>query len=250
MCVKESMTHFGFQSVSPSEKTQRVTQVFDSVASRYDLMNNILSFGTHHLWKRVAVAHLAVRPGQVVLDLAGGSGDLARLIVKQLGPSGRVILADYNAAMLHVGRDRLLDEGCLNTVTVLQANAEALPFEDNTLDRAIIGFGLRNFTHPMRALGSLYRACKPGGKIVILEFTQPTHPLVKALYDSYSFHILPQLGKFFAEDEDSYRYLAESIRMHPDPQTLAGMIEQAGFEDCSYYTLSAGIVACHLAYKY
>ncbi len=243
-------THFGFETVSPEEKTQRVTQVFESVAARYDLMNDLMSLGIHHLWKWIAVEIAGFRKGQTILDLAGGSGDLSRLIINKMAKKGHVILADINGAMLSVGRDRLLDNGLAQNVAFIQANAETLPFHDSTLDGVIIGFGLRNFTNQMKALLSLYRVCKPGAKLVILEFSQPQNLLIKSIYDWYSFQLLPQLGKWVAQDEASYRYLAESIRMHPMPEQLKFMIEQAGFEDCHYRLFHSGIVALHVAYKY
>ncbi|MCX7115456.1 MAG: bifunctional demethylmenaquinone methyltransferase/2-methoxy-6-polyprenyl-1,4-benzoquinol methylase UbiE [Gammaproteobacteria bacterium] len=243
-------THFGFESVSPEEKTQRVTQVFESVAARYDLMNDLMSLGIHHIWKWIAVELSGFRKGQTILDLAGGSGDLTRLIINKMAAQGQVILADINGSMLSVGRERLLDKGVMQNVAFVQANAEALPFEERSIDGVIIGFGLRNFTNQMKALLSLYRVCKPGSKLVILEFSQPQNALIKSVYDWYSFQLLPRIGKWVAQDEASYRYLAESIRMHPTPDQLKSMIEQAGFEDCHYRLFHSGIVALHIAYKY
>lgn len=243
-------SHFGFETVTSEEKTKRVTEVFKSVAGRYDVMNNLMSFGIHHLWKKLTIEQSGVRPGQTILDLAGGSGDLTRLLAKKVGQKGHVILADINAAMLAVGRDRLIDEGLFSQITCLQANAETLPLDERSVDAIFIAFGLRNVTDQMKALQSMYRTCKPGGKLFVLEFTNPEHPLVKRLYDWYSFQVLPRMGKWIANDEASYRYLAESIRMHPLPEKMKNMIEASGFEDCKYTLLSAGIVALHTAYKY
>jgi len=243
-------THFGFQSVAWDEKEKKVADVFDSVAKNYDLMNNLMSFGIHHLWKRLTVELSQVRPGQIVLDLAGGSGDLTRLLSKKIGDQGLVVLADINKTMLEVGRDRLLNEGLFHNLTFAQGNAQNLPFANNTFHCITMGFGLRNVTDKDEALRSMYRVCKPGGKVMILEFSSPQWPGLKPLYDWYSFCILPKVGKWFADDEQSYQYLAESIRMHPDQEQLKALIEQAGFEDCRYYNISGGIVALHTAYKY
>ncbi|KTC97249.1 ubiquinone/menaquinone biosynthesis methyltransferase [Legionella geestiana] len=243
-------THFGFTQVDWEDKARRVGAVFDSVASRYDIMNDVLSLGVHRLWKRFAVSVSGVREGQTVLDLAGGTGDLARLFLPRVGESGRVVLADINASMLSVGRERLLNEGYLENVIPVQANAERLPFPDNYFHCVIIGFGLRNVTDKDAALRSMYRVCKPGGKLLVLEFSKPVLPGLKPLYDWYSFNLLPTLGEYIANDRGSYAYLAESIRMHPDQETLKTMIEQAGFEDGRYHNLSGGIVALHTACKY
>lgn len=213
-------------------------------------MNDLMSLGIHHLWKRYAVELSQVRPGQTVLDLAGGSGDLTRLLAKKAGATGQVILADINSAMLNVGRDRLLDEGLFNNINFVQGNAQCLPFADNSFHCITIGFGLRNVTDKEEALRSMYRVCKPGGKLMVLEFSTPTLPGLKPVYDWYSFNILPKVGKLFAQDEASYQYLAESIRMHPNQEDLKTMIEKAGFEDCQFHNLSGGIVALHIAYKY
>ncbi|RUR08135.1 bifunctional demethylmenaquinone methyltransferase/2-methoxy-6-polyprenyl-1,4-benzoquinol methylase UbiE [Legionella sp. km772] len=250
MSEHKKTTHFGFESVGWDEKEKKVAEVFHSVAKNYDLMNDLMSLGIHHLWKRFTVELSQVRPGQRVLDLAGGSGDLTRLLSKKVGPKGQVILADINAAMLQVGRDRLLDEGLFKNIAFVQGNAQYLPFLDNSFHCITIGFGLRNVTDKEEALRSMYRVCKPGGKMMVLEFSTPKLPGLKTVYDWYSFNILPKIGKLFAQDEDSYQYLAESIRMHPDQEQLKQLIEQAGFEDCHYYNLSAGIVALHIAYKY
>ncbi|CEK09225.1 bifunctional demethylmenaquinone methyltransferase/2-methoxy-6-polyprenyl-1,4-benzoquinol methylase UbiE [Legionella hackeliae] len=250
MTDNEKKTHFGFESVAWDEKEKKVGAVFKSVAENYDLMNNIMSMGVHHLWKRFTIELSQVRPGQFALDLAGGSGDLTRLLSKKVGEQGKVILADINAAMLAVGRDRLLDEGLHGNIEFLQANAQALPFKDNSFHCITIGFGLRNVTDKDEALRSMYRVCKPGGKVMVLEFSNPTVPGLKPIYDWYSFNVLPKLGQLFAQDGDSYKYLAESIRMHPSQEGLKAMIEKAGFEDCHYHNLSGGIVALHIAYKY
>ncbi|KTD07806.1 bifunctional demethylmenaquinone methyltransferase/2-methoxy-6-polyprenyl-1,4-benzoquinol methylase UbiE [Legionella jamestowniensis] len=250
MTDNEKQTHFGFESVAWDEKEKKVGAVFRSVAENYDLMNNIMSMGIHHLWKRFAVELSNVRPGQNVLDLAGGSGDLTRLLSKKVGATGKVILADINAAMLAVGRNRLLDEGLYRNIAFVQANAQALPFKDNSFHCITIGFGLRNVTDKDEALRSMYRVCKPGGKVMVLEFSNPTLPGLKPVYDWYSFNVLPKLGELFAQDGDSYKYLAESIRMHPSQEGLKAIIEKAGFEDCHYHNLSGGIVALHIAYKY
>ena len=250
MTEPEKKTHFGFQSVDWDEKEKKVQAVFQSVAQNYDFMNDLMSLGIHRLWKHFTINLSQVRPGQQVLDLAGGSGDLTRLLYKKVQPTGRVVLADINAAMLAVGRDRLLDEGLCEHLDYVQANAECLPFADNSFQCITMAFGLRNVTDKNQALNSMYRVCKPGGKLMILEFSTPILPLLKPLYDTYSFHILPKLGQWFAKDAESYQYLAESIRMHPPQEELKMMIEQAGFEQCHYHNLTGGIVALHIAYKY
>jgi demethylmenaquinone methyltransferase/2-methoxy-6-polyprenyl-1,4-benzoquinol methylase len=236
---------FGFERVPSAEKAQRVGAVFDSVAARYDLMNDLMSAGTHRLWKRFTVDLCSVRPGQRVLDVAGGSGDLARAFAHRVGEHGRVVLSDINAAMLNVGRDRLTDSGVAGNVDYVQADAEALPFADASFDCVSIGFGLRNVTDKAVALAAMTRVLRPGGRLVVLEFSHPTVALLKPLYDLYSFTVLPALGRLFAGDADSYRYLAESIRMHPDQETLLGMLTEAGLAHCEYFNLSGGIVAVH-----
>lgn len=246
----DQSTHFGFQSVAWDEKQKKVAAVFDSVASKYDLMNNLMSLGIHHLWKRFSVGKSQVHPGDVVLDLAGGSGDLTRLLSAKVGLAGQVVLADINAAMLAVGRDRLLDEGIYDNIRFVQANAQSLPFANQSFHCITIGFGLRNVTDKQAALESMYRVCKPGGQLLVLEFSKPVLPGLSTLYDWYSFRLLPQVGAWFAGDAASYQYLVESIRQHPDQETLKMMIEQAGFEDCRYINMSGGIVALHIAYKY
>lgn len=240
---------FGYQQVTPEDKTRRVRDVFDSVATRYDLMNDLMSLGVHRLWKRLAVRALHVRPGEHMLDVAGGTGDMTRLLARRVGPTGHVTLTDINGNMLAVGRDRLLDAGILAGVEVVQANAEALPFADNTFAGGINAFGLRNVTHKEAALRSGCRVLRPGGRFVILEFSHVVLPLLARLYDTYSFRILPRLGQFVAGDGDSYQYLAESIRRHPDQETLLGMMRDAGFERCECFNLSGGIVALHRGYK-
>ncbi len=242
-------TDFGFQSVPRVQKAQRVRGVFDSVAGRYDLMNDLMSGGVHRLWKRFALQLTQLRPGQQALDVAGGTGDLAAGMAPQVGPDGLVVLTDINAAMLARGRDRLIDAGLVGNVRCLQANAEKLPFADDTFHCLTIGFGLRNVTDKAAALRSMRRVLKPGGQLIVLEFSRPVAPL-RPLYDAYSFHILPRLGQLVAQDEASYRYLAESIRRHPDQETLKGMMQEAGLEDCRYHNLSGGIVAVHRGYKY
>lgn len=243
-------THFGFQSVAWDEKEKKVGAVFQSVAKNYDLMNDLMSAGIHRVWKYFTIEASQVRAGQSVLDLAGGSGDLTRLLSKKTGANGHVILADINAAMLAVGRSRLLDEGLCGNINYVQANAQSLPFTDNSFHCITMAFGLRNVTDKEAALRSMFRVCKPGGKVMILEFSTPTLPGLKPVYDWYSFNILPKIGQLFAQDGASYQYLAESIRMHPSQDALKAMIEQAGFEDCHYHNLSGGIVALHIAYKY
>jgi demethylmenaquinone methyltransferase/2-methoxy-6-polyprenyl-1,4-benzoquinol methylase len=244
----DDSTHFGFQSVSADEKAGLVRDVFDSVASRYDLMNDLMSGGLHRLWKRFTVSQAALRPGNVVLDLAGGTGDLAREFSRKVGKDGHVILADINAAMLRQGRARLIDAGVSGNLSIAQVDAEDLPFADRTFDCTSIAFGLRNVTDKDAALRSMYRTLKLGGKVMILEFSEPSKA-IKPAYDLYSFKVLPILGKLIARDSDSYQYLAESIRTHPDQETLKSMMEAAGFERCRYHNLAAGIVALHIGYR-
>ena len=243
-------THFGYQTIGEAEKTSRVREIFDSVADRYDLMNDLMSLGVHRLWKRFALNLANIRPGQAILDLAGGTGDLAGQMTDKVGSSGQVVLCDINAAMLSEGRQRLTDRGLVGNLSYIQADAEALPFANNSFDCISMAFGLRNVTRKENALMSIYRVLKPGGRVVILEFSHPALPELKPAYDLYSFAVLPLLGQLVAGDAASYRYLAESIRMHPNQETLKTMIEQAGFERCDYYNLSGGIVAVHCAYKY
>lgn len=242
-------THFGYKTVNKAEKQARVAEVFTSVAKKYDIMNDLMSFGIHRLWKRYAISLSGVRAGQHVLDIAGGTGDLAKVFSREVGRHGKVVLSDINAAMLEVGRERLINAGC-NNVDFILANAETLaPFEDNSFDLLTISFGLRNVTDKDAALRAMYRVLKPGGRLLILEFSKPVfEPLSKA-YDLYSFTALPLMGKIIANDSESYQYLAESIRMHPDQQTLKQMMVQAGFENCDYHNLTAGIVAVHRGFK-
>lgn len=243
-------THFGYQQVPVDEKVARVGEVFDSVASRYDIMNDLMSFGVHRAWKRVAIEHTSVRAGHHVLDLAGGTGDLAIKLSKRVGANGRVVLADINNAMLEQGRDRLIDKGITDNVDYAQVNAETLPFDDETFDCVTMAFGLRNVTDKDKALASIFRVLKPGGRLVVLEFSKPVLPLLGKAYDLYSFTALPVMGQLVANDADSYRYLAESIRMHPDQETLAGMMREANFEDVSYHNMTGGIVALHKGFRY
>jgi demethylmenaquinone methyltransferase/2-methoxy-6-polyprenyl-1,4-benzoquinol methylase len=243
-------THFGYRQVPVAEKAGKVAEVFDSVATRYDLMNDLMSLGIHRLWKRLAIDLTGVKARDRVLDLAGGTGDLASRMVPLVGPEGLVVLSDINASMLIEGRRRLVDEGVVGNVEYVQADAEALPFPDNSFDCITIAFGLRNVTHKEMALQAMHRALKPGGRVVILEFSHPVTPGLKPAYDLYSFAVLPVLGKLVAKDADSYRYLAESIRVHPDQETLKLMMEQAGFERCEYFNMTGGIVAAHRGYKF
>jgi demethylmenaquinone methyltransferase/2-methoxy-6-polyprenyl-1,4-benzoquinol methylase len=240
-------THFGFEQVTPEEKTRRVRGVFDSVASRYDLMNDLMSWGMHRAWKRFAIAASGVRAGARVLDVAGGTADLARLFAARVGPTGSVVLTDINGAMLAAGRDRMLNEGRL--MPAVQCNAEALPFPAASFDCVSIAFGLRNVTRKDVALAEMCRVLRPGGVALILEFSRIWAPL-KPAYDWYSFNVLPRLGQAVAHDADSYRYLAESIRVHPDQQELGTMMESAGFERVEWFNLSAGVVALHRGYVF
>ena len=243
-------THFGFEEVAWEDKARRVRGVFDSVAPRYDLMNDLMSGGLHRVWKQFTLSQTHLRPGQRALDVAGGTGDLARGLAAQVGEQGLVVLSDINGAMLAHGRDRLLDVGLTRGIAYAQANAERLPFADSSFDCVTIAFGLRNVTDKAAALASMRRVLRPGGQLMVLEFSQPVAPGLKPLYDAYSFRVLPFLGRMIARDEDSYRYLAESIRKHPDQQTLLGMMRDAGLEDCRYHNLSGGIVALHSGYRY
>jgi demethylmenaquinone methyltransferase/2-methoxy-6-polyprenyl-1,4-benzoquinol methylase len=248
--MRHGSTDFGYQRVSPEDKTRRVRDVFDSVSGSYDLMNDLMSAGAHRLWKRFTLALANLRPGQRALDVAGGTGDLAAGLARQVGARGLVILSDINASMLARGRDRLIDAGLATNIEYVQADAEHLPFPDGTFDCITIGFGLRNVTDKAVALKSMQRALRPGGQLLVLEFSHPTLPGLKPLYDAYSFRVLPLLGRLVAHDEASYRYLAESIRMHPDQQGLLAMMHAAGLEGCRYHNLSGGIVAVHRGYKY
>lgn len=246
---EENTTDFGFTRVARDAKAGMVRGVFDSVASRYDLMNDLMSGGIHRLWKRFTIELSAARPGQTVLDIAGGTGDLAARFSRLVGPKGKVILADINAAMLEVGRDRLIDRAVAGNIEVVQADAEALPFEDNSIDCITIAFGLRNVTDKGMALRSMLRVLRPDGRLLVLEFSKPTSLLLGKVYDQYSFQILPAIGRLIAQDADSYRYLAESIRKHPDQETLLDMMRDAGFADCQYHNMTGGIVAVHRGLK-
>ncbi len=246
---QDRTTHFGFREVPESVKGRLVAEVFHSVARKYDLMNDLMSLGIHRLWKRFAVVLSGVRRGMRVLDVAGGTGDLAALLVPRVGVGGEVVIADINSSMLAVGRERLTDRGLVGNLRYVQADAERLPFPAQTFDVVTIAFGLRNVTHIDRALAAMHRVLKPGGALLVLEFSHPVHPMLEAVYDAYSFSVLPFLGRVVAHDEASYRYLAESIRKHPDQETLARMMAQAGFERVRHYNLSGGIVALHKGYK-
>ncbi len=243
-------THFGYRTVSTTEKTELVGDVFTSVAQKYNLMNDLMSLGIHRLWKRFTLTHSGVRRGHVVLDLAGGTGDLTKQFSQRVGDTGQVILADINAAMLQVGRSCLENSGYINNINIIQVDAQTLPFADNTFDIISMAFGLRNVTNIPHALTSMYRVLKPGGRLLVLEFSKPTLASLRKLYDKYSFSLLPKLGKWVANDEHSYQYLAESIRMHPDQTTLRDMILAAGFDNCDYHNLTGGVVALHSATKY
>jgi demethylmenaquinone methyltransferase/2-methoxy-6-polyprenyl-1,4-benzoquinol methylase len=247
---EEHTTHFGYKKVLADEKTNLVGEVFHSVANKYDLMNDVMSFGLHRLWKQFLLREAQVKPNDIVLDVAGGTGDLAKAYAKKVGAGGKVILSDINATMLQVGRDRLIDAGLLGKFECVQADCERLPFVDHHFDMISIAFGLRNVTNQNLALSSLYRVLKPGGKLLILEFSHPESLLINRLYDWYSFNVIPKMGGFIAKDEDSYQYLVESIRMHPNQETLKQMMLESGFQDVEYFNLSGGIVALHKGYKY
>jgi demethylmenaquinone methyltransferase / 2-methoxy-6-polyprenyl-1,4-benzoquinol methylase len=246
----ENSADFGYERVPLREKAHRVRGVFDSVAGNYDLMNDLMSAGAHRLWKRFTLSLANLRPGQRALDVAGGTGDLAVGLARQVGERGLVVLSDINASMLQRGRDRLLNEGWVRNVYCVQANAERLPFPAGYFDCITIGFGLRNVTDKAAALASMAGALKPGGQLLILEFSHPTLPVLQPLYDAYSFHVLPLLGRLVAQDADSYRYLAESIRKHPDQEELLALMRTAGLEGCKFHNLSGGIVAVHRGYRY
>lgn len=246
---EQSTIDFGFEQVPVGEKQRKVAEVFHSVANKYDLMNDLMSFGIHRLWKKFTIELSGVRQGHRILDIAGGTGDLTAAFSELTGPTGEVVLADINSSMLKVGRDRLYDKGHGDNVTYVQANAESLPFPDNYFDCLTIAFGLRNVTHKENALASMLRVLKPGGRLLVLEFSKPTHELLSNIYDQYSFHILPVMGKMITNDSDSYRYLAESIRMHPDQAKLATMMEDAGFARVNYHNMTGGIVALHRGIK-
>jgi len=243
-------THFGYQTVNKSDKEAKVADVFHSVAQQYDIMNDVMSFGIHRLWKRFTIDASGVRPGNKVLDLAGGTGDLTAKFSQLVGKEGKVVLADINSSMLEVGRAKLRDRGLVQNIEYVQANAEYLPFEENTFDVVTIAFGLRNVTNKDKALASIFSVLKPGGRLLVLEFSKPEHELLNKAYDFYSFSILPKMGEIVAKDGDSYQYLAESIRMHPDQETLKSMMQDVGFEHVEYKNLTGGIVALHKGYKF
>jgi demethylmenaquinone methyltransferase/2-methoxy-6-polyprenyl-1,4-benzoquinol methylase len=247
---QEQTTHFGFKQVDKSQKVNMVKDVFQSVAAKYDIMNDLMSLGIHRLWKRYTIDCSGARAGHNVLDLAGGTGDLTAKFSRIVGESGKVVLADINDAMLKVGRDKLRDLGIVGNVEYVQANAEALPFPDNSFDIITIAFGLRNVTDKDKALASMYRVLKPGGRLLVLEFSKPTNDMLSKVYDAYSFHLLPKIGQVVANDGDSYQYLAESIRMHPEQKVLEDMMKQVGFEHTSFHNLTGGIVALHRGFKF
>lgn len=242
-------THFGYQEVATESKANMVAGVFHSVAARYDLMNDLMSGGVHRIWKRFTIELSGVRKGNSVLDIAGGTGDLAARFADIVGPEGKVILADINESMLVVGRDKLIDTGKFSNIDCVQADAQDLPFPDNSFDCITIAFGLRNVTDKDAALRSMLRVLKPGGRLLVLEFSKPENELLSKAYDTYSFKILPVLGKVVANDSESYQYLAESIRMHPDQETLKDMMEDAGFSRCEYHNMTGGVVALHKGIK-
>ena len=246
---ERDLTHFGFKTVKKGEKQQLVNQVFTSVADNYDLMNDLMSMGVHRLWKRHFAAISGAQPGHQVLDLAGGTGDIARLLMPRVAPDGHVVIGDINAEMLAVGERRLIDEGYFGQFSTCQLNAESLPFEDDRFDLITIAFGLRNVPDQQRALNEMHRCLKPGGRVMILEFSHVSSPMLEKIYDFYSFKLLPEIGQAVAKDRDSYQYLVESIRKHPDQETLKGMLEKAGFELCRVTNMTGGIVAIHSGYK-
>lgn len=248
--MKKTTTDFGFKEVPIQEKSKLVESVFHSVASKYDLMNDVMSFGLHRLWKKFTIEQSGVRPGHYVLDLAGGTGDLAKAFAKRVGSRGLTVLSDINASMLAEGRRRLLDEGIVNNIAFVEADAEKLPFKENYFDCITIAFGLRNVTDKMAALRSMYHVLKPGGKLLVLEFSKPILPILNKVYDQYSFRIIPEIGKWITGDKASYEYLVESIRKHPDQETLKNHMEKCDFEDVSYHNLTGGIVALHKGFKY
>ncbi|MFQ3228429.1 MAG: bifunctional demethylmenaquinone methyltransferase/2-methoxy-6-polyprenyl-1,4-benzoquinol methylase UbiE [Pseudomonadales bacterium] len=247
--MDQKTTHFGYKTVNVEEKAGKVADVFHSVASNYDLMNDLMSAGVHRLWKRMTIEMSGVRSGNKVLDIAGGTGDLAAKFSRIVGKDGYVVLADINESMLKVGRDRLMDLGVVDNVKFSQSDAQYLPFPDNTFDIITIAFGLRNVTDKELALKSMLRVLKPGGRLLVLEFSKPGNPVLSKIYDTYSFSILPKLGKLFADDAESYQYLAESIRMHPDQHTLMGMMNDAGFTNTDFHNMTGGVVALHRGVK-
>ncbi len=245
----DDKTHFGYQTVETGKKKELVGAVFDSVAARYDVMNDLMSFGVHRLWKRFTINQSGVRAGQSVLDLAGGTGDLASKMSERVGSTGKVVLADINQSMVTVGRDRLIDSGIVGNVHYALADAEQLPFAESSFHCVTMAFGLRNVTDKQRALNSIFSTLRPGGRLLVLEFSKPVLPMLSKAYDVYSFNALPAMGKLVANDAESYRYLAESIRKHPDQDTLLEMMQTAGFERCEYHNLTGGVVALHKGFK-
>lgn len=250
MSKENKTTDFGFSEVPWEQKQQKVAGVFHSVAAKYDIMNDLMSFGIHRIWKKITIAKASVRKGDKVLDLAGGTGDLAYKFCQQVGDEGKVILSDINSSMLEVGKEKLTNRGCVGNIEYVQANAESLPFPDNYFDCITISFGLRNVTDKAKALASMCRVLKPGGKLLVLEFSKPIVPMLSKIYDEYSFKALPFMGKIITQDAKSYKYLAESIRKHPDQETLKQMMFDAGFDNAEYQNLTGGIVALHTGYKY
>ena len=246
----QETTDFGFRTVARDEKQAMVADVFHSVAAKYDVMNDLMSFGIHRVWKRFTIDCSGLRRGQRVLDLAGGTGDLAAKFSRMVGEQGQVVLADINDSMLKMGREKLRDRGIIGNISYVQANAEALPFPDNYFDCITISFGLRNVTDKDKALRSMFRVLKPGGRLLVLEFSKPLLAPLRKAYDAYSFHVLPKIGELVVKDPESYRYLAESIRMHPDQETLKGMMGTAGFDNVTYFNLTGGIVALHRGFKF
>ncbi len=247
---EKKTTHFGFTTIPIEEKSNLVANVFASVAPNYDVMNDVMSAGLHRLWKRRAIAAIGARPGHFILDVAAGTGDLSKAFAKIVGKQGKVVMTDINEAMLEAGRKRLIDAGIIGNVNYVQANAEQLPFPNHYFDGVTIAFGLRNVTDKTAALQAMYRVLKPGGKCVILEFSQPTTSLLNKLYDAYSFHVIPKMGEWIANDRASYQYLVESIRLHPNQEKLKTMMLETGFEEVNYDNLTGGIVALHVGYKY
>ena len=248
--MSDNTTHFGYQTVDKDQKASMVADVFHSVADQYDIMNDLMSMGIHRLWKRYAIALSGVRPGQKVLDLAGGTGDLTALMANKVGPEGKIVLSDINRSMMQVGRERMVDKGLVGNIEYVQANAESLPFPKGEFDLVTMAFGLRNVTDKAKALRSIQSVIKPGGRLLVLEFSKPLSETLNKIYDTYSFNILPKLGEIIANDADSYQYLAESIRMHPDQDTLKNMILEAGFDHCDVHNLTGGIVALHRGFNY
>ena len=246
---RNEKTQFGFRQVTESDKDSLVHQVFSSVSNRYDLMNDLMSFGVHRIWKRLAIAYGGIRPNSSVLDVAGGTGDISLAVARKLGPKGSIVLTDINESMLKLGQDRMIDHGFVGKVQCVQADAESLAFAEDSFDCVIISFGLRNVTRINEALSSMYRVTRPGGRLLILEFSKPVIPLLEKIYDRYSFNVIPRLGEAVAGDRDSYQYLVESIRRHPDQDTLADMMAEAGFERVEFHNLTGGIVALHIGWK-